>query len=566
MDIITTPVLVCGGGPVGLVLAIELAGRGVPSTLVNTADQTATHPQGNTHNSRTMEHYRRLGIACQVRGVGLPVDHGTDVISSTRLSGFELSRISMPSSSEKMRQISERDPTLLTPEPIHRASQFYVEPILKSHAEAQQKIDLKFGWKLVEFSQTTTHVNSVIKNVKSGQEWAVKSRWLVGCDGAQGIVRRKLGISYLGEGGDEVAFMIGRMISIYIDVPELCDLMPAPHAWQAWTLNPDARACFVSLDGKGKFVVLAKHPGVSDEVNETQVNSELLTKLIHSAIGAEIGVNIISVKDWTAGNALVAERYQEKRVFLAGDSAHLFTPTGGFGMNTGIDDAVNIGWKMAAVCNGWAPDQLLDTYNIERRPIGLRNTQASRKLASDVATIEIPTALEDLTPEGRQARAILGEHLSGFTEEFASLGIQLGARYDNSPIVVSDGSARPPDSPVDYVPSGVPGGRAPHAWLEDGASILDRFGQWFTLLNFGLKNIDTKPFEKIAKSLNIPVTVVQIAEEKAYELYECHLVLVRPDGHVSWRGNSLPADLQALLRTVSGHTLENKEGEKRDDH
>ena len=160
----------------------------------------------------------------------------------------------------------------------------------------------------------------------------------------------------------------------------------------------------------------------------------------------------------------------------------------------------------------------------------------------------------------------MGEHLSGFTEEFASLGIQLGARYDSSPLVVSDGSTRPPDSPVDYVPNAVPGGRAPHAWLKDGASILDRFGQWFTLVNFGLNNIDTKPFEKTAKSLRIPVTVVQIPEAKAYELYECRLVLVRPDGHVSWRGNSLPADLQALLRTVSGHTLENKEGEKRDDH
>jgi len=566
MDTITTPVLVVGGGPVGLVLSIELASGGIPNTLVNRENGTATHPQGNTHNSRTMEHYRRLGIARQVRGVGLPANHVTDVISCTRLSAFELSRIPMPSSAKKISQVSERDPDLLTPEPIHRSSQFYVEPVLKEHAEAQPDVDLKFGWKLIEFSQNPTHVKSIIQHVTSGEARTVKSRWLVGCDGAQGIVRRKLGISYRGEGGDEVAFMIGRMISVYIDAPELYGLMARPHAWQAWTLNPDARACFVSLDGKGKFVVLAKHPGVRDGADEAQVSSEMLMKLIHSAIGVETEVTIISVQDWTAGNALVAERYQKKRVFLAGDAAHLFTPTGGFGMNTGIDDAVNLGWKLGAVCNGWAPAQLLDTYDSERRPIGLRNTQASRKLASDVATIEIPRALEDPTPEGRKARAILGEHLAGFTEEFASLGIQLGARYDASPLIISDGTAAPPDSSVDYLPTAVPGGRAPHIWLEDGTSILDNFGQWFTLLKFGLDKIDSKPFEHAAELLNIPFMVVSISDPNAYALYECRLVLVRPDGHVSWRGNLVPNDVPTLLRTVSGHTLVNTKGEMRSEH
>ena len=566
---IDTPVLVVGGGPVGLMLSIELASRAVPNMLVNTGETTAAHPQGNTHNCRTMEHYRRHGIGDSVRIVGLPHEDVTDVMCCTRLNGIELSRIPMPSSADKVRRIIERDPTFLTPEPIHRASQLYVEPVLKKHAQEQKEIHLKYGWKLICFRQKKDHVIAEIEKVSSGQVQKVRCRWLAGCDGAQGFVRRELGIKYLGEGGEEIAFMIGRMISVYIDAPGIYDVMPNNRAWQIWTINEDSRACFVSLDGRGKFVVLAKHPAGNkreEGVSDNKVYSKMVRALINAAIGTQIDFKIISVKDWTAGNALVAERYQSKNVFLAGDSAHLFTPTGGFGMNTGIDDAVNLGWKMAAVYQGWAPEKLLDTYDVERRPIGIRNTQASRKLASDVATIEIPPVLEDSTPEGAQQRVILGEHLAGFTEEFASLGIQLGVRYDTSPLIISDGSTAPLDSAVDYVPSGSPGGRAPHTWLEDGASILDKFGQWFTLLKFGLDDIDTTPFQNMAQTLNIPLTVVQISEPNAQKLYGCGLVLVRPDGHVAWRGNTLPNVLKGLLRTVSGHTVHEINRSDRNDH
>ena len=545
----TTPVLISGGGPVGLVLAIELAGRGVRSVLVNTEPTTAVHPQGNTHNARTMEHYRRLGIADRVRAVGLPQDLTTDVIYLTRFTGHEFARIPMPSSTEKKRRIAERDTSFLTPEPIHRSSQFYVEPELFSHAETLPEIDLRFGWELIDFDQQDDGVLSTIRNAETGKTETIASRWLAGCDGAQGYTRRALEIPYRGEGGDEVAFFIGRMLSVYIDAPGIYDVMKVDRVWQYWTVNGEGRMCIVTLDAEGKFVVLTRYPE-SGEPDEADIIRD-----IRNAMGAEIDIEIISVREWTAGNALVADRYGEGRVMLAGDAVHLFTPTGGFGMNTGVEDAVNLGWKFAAVHHGFAPEALLATYETERRPIGIRNTQSSRKLASDVATIEVPEALEQDTEEGARARAELGRHLSGFTEEFASLGIQLGARYDASPLIVADGTSPPPDSAVDYVPSACPGGRAPHLWLDDGVSIHDRFGKWFTLLKFGMADTETASFEAAASAQNVPLDIIDISEQAARDLYQCGFALIRPDHHVAWRGDALPADAAALIHQVSGNNL-----------
>ncbi len=548
----TTPVLISGGGPVGLVLSIELAWRGVPSIVLNTEPTTAVHPQGNTHNSRTMEHYRRLGIADRVRAVGLPPEFTTDISYLTRFTGHEFARIPMPSSAEKQRRIAEQDMSFLTPEPIHRSSQFYVEPELFAHAETLDGIDLRFGWELIDFTQYADRVESTIRHSETGDPETIVSKWLAGCDGAQGYTRRALDIPYRGEGGDEVAFFIGKMLSVYIDAPGIHDVMSMEPAWQYWTVNNDARTCIVTLDAKGKFVVLAKYPD-SGEPDEAEIIRD-----IQDAFGAEIDIEVISIRQWTAGNALVADRYGDGRVLLAGDAVHLFTPTGGFGMNTGVEDAVNLGWKIAAVHHGWAPEALLDTYEGERRPIGIRNTQSSRKLASDVATIQVPAALEEETAEGQKARADLGRHLSGFTEEFASLGIQLGARYDASPLIANDGSEPPPDSPVEYVPTACPGGRAPHLWLNDGASIHDRFGKWFTLVKFGSASTDTAAFAAAAEALDVPLDIVDVAEKAARDLYACTFALIRPDHHVAWRGDSPPADTEALMRQVSGNLLSEK--------
>jgi 2-polyprenyl-6-methoxyphenol hydroxylase-like FAD-dependent oxidoreductase len=542
------PVLIVGGGPVGLLLAIELCWRDLPCILVNEGETTAAHPQGNSHNSRTMEHYRRLGLADRIRAVGLPQGEPTDVVYMTRFNGHELARLEMPSSADKMRRMTASDPTLLTPEIIHRGNQFYVEPVLKSHAEAMAGATLLFGWRMESFSQDAHAVTARLRNLATGETRSVRAAWMVGCDGGQSATRKALGIRYGGEGGEDVEFMRGRMLSSYLRAPALYDALAAARAWQYWSINTDARACVVTLDGKGEFILLSRlDPGVEPAAVDVPA-------LMRAAVGVDIPVEVISRKPWVAGYALVAQSYRRGRVFLAGDAAHLFTPTGGFGMNTGMDDVANLSWKLAALHHGWGGAGLLASYELERRPVALRNTAASRMLGNSVATLEVPPTLEDDSPEGRAARAAVGAHLGTFGEEFASLGVQLGARYDGSPIVVSDGSAPPAFSPIDYVPSACPGGRAPHVWRDDGSALFDHFGKWFTLLRLGNPDADAAPIVAAAEKWGMPLVVADVGEPDAAKRYERSLVLVRPDHHVAWRGDAPPDEPDAMIARVTGAT------------
>ena len=545
---IETPVLIVGGGPVGLMLAIELAWRGVPCVLVNEGETTSTHPQGSTHKCRTMEHYRRLGLAEGVRTTGLAPDDTTDVLYMTRFSGYELARLAMPSSAENMRRMAAHDPSLPSPELPHRGNQYYVEPILKAHAEEMDEPTLLFGWRMETFEQGPDAVTARILHRTTGETRTVRAAWLAGCDGAHGATRRALGIPYEGEGGEDVAFMMGRMLSSYVRAPAIYDVLAGSPAWQYWSVNDDSRTLTVSLDGKGEFVVLSK---LHQDVDPDDVD---VHALMRAAVGADIPVEVISRKPWVAGWALVARSMRAGRVFLAGDAAHLFTPTGGFGMNTGIDAAANLGWKLAALHHGWGGAGLIDSYELERRPVALRNTGASHAFAGSVATVDIPPTLEDDSPEGTRARAALGHHLGGFGEEFASLGVDLGARYDDSPIVVPDGSEPPPFSPFTYVPSACPGGRAPHLWRDDGSALFDHFGKWFTLLRIGGKEGAASPIVAAAQARGVPLDVV--AAPEATELYERDLVLVRPDHHVAWRGDAPPDDADALIARVTGVTVD----------
>ncbi len=542
-----TPILIVGGGPVGLALAIDLAWRGVASMLVNDGPDTAKHPQGNTHNSRTMEHYRRLGIAEKVRPTGLPQDHPTDVAYFTRMNGHELARLPMPTPAVKLADRADNPNARLTPEPIHRASQFYVEPVLKQHAETLGEVTLRFGWRLEAFADRGPHVEAEIVEVASGKRETVPCRWLVGCDGGNSFVRKTLGIRYEGHASADPVFMSGRMLSFYMRSPALADLCKPRRAWQNYTMSPKARCGFITLDGIGDYAGLARLPPGADEATHD------LMPLINAAIGADLPVEMISVKPWTAGLALVADKYRVGRVLMAGDAVHLFTPTGGFGMNTGIDDVANLAWKLAALEQGWGGPHLIETYEAERRPIGKRNTACSRFFQQDIAKLEIRPELEDETPAGAAARTALGRHLGGFTEEFASLGIQLGARYDGSRLIASDGAAPPADDPFRYTPSSVPGGRAPHAWRADGSALMDGFGRGFTLLRLGPNAANGDAFAGAAKRLGIPWQTLHAGEPAIVEHYGRSLVVIRPDHHVAWRGNAMPEDAEQVLRDLTGH-------------
>jgi hypothetical protein len=281
----------------------------------------------------------------------------------------------------------------------------------------------------------------------------------------------------------------------------------------------------------------------------------MIANMIFRAAGAELPLQILGHRPWTAGVALVSERFGEGRVLLAGDAVHLFTPTGGFGMNTGIDDAANLSWKLAAVLQGWGGSTLLDSYEIERKPIALRNTVAARELAKRMASIPIAPQMEEGTADGEAARRRTGAHLATFGEQFASIGVQLGVRYDGSPIIADDGPA-PADDFIRYAPSSVPGGRAPHVWLDarrgHGSSLYDRLGAGFTLLRLGGTEIDTMPLEEAARAAGIPLKVLDVPDEAARDLYDRDFALIRPDQHVAWRGNAAPNDPRGLWARLTG--------------
>ena len=548
MTEIRVPVLIVGGGTVGLYLAMELGWRGVEFLLVSDRETTSTHPKGSTINCRTMEHLRRIGVAPEVRKVGVPADHVTDITYITRFTGYELGRIEMPSLNEKIGNPGPWGDTLLTPEPIHRCNQFYFEPVFRRYAESFPTATLRFGWKIVSFAEEAGGVRAEIEEVGTGRRETVVADYMVGCDGANGPIRRQLGFRYGGRSSSGDKFYDGRMLSLYVRAPRIYDVMNFPVSWHYFTINSDGRMDCISLDCKGEFVILAHIP---PDVPLEEIDAQAL---FHRTVGADIGAEIVSVQEWWAGLALVTEHYQSGRVFLAGDSVHLFTPTGGFGFNTGIDDAANLAWKLEAVCKGWAPRALLDTYETERRPIGVRNTKESGQLAEQAATLQIPPHIEEDTPEGEADRAAFRIELDKFREEFASLGIQLGAHYDGSPIVIGDGSAPPPDEPKKYTPSGVPGGRAPHYWIDDRHSLFDRFGPGFTLLRLGPDAPGADGFAAAAKARGIPFDTVSVEAAAIRDLYGAHLALVRPDQHIAWRGDAEPADPSTIFDTVTARS------------
>jgi 2-polyprenyl-6-methoxyphenol hydroxylase-like FAD-dependent oxidoreductase len=546
MTEVRVPVLIVGGGTVGLYLAMELGFHGVECLLVTEKTATSTHPKGSTINARSMEHLRRLGAARTVRALGIPPDHNTDITFVTRFTGYELGRIEMPSCNEKIAHPGPWRHTRLTPEPIHRANQMYLEPALRDHAGAYDSVRLRFGWRVTAFTDHGDCVEAEIEDVGTGQRQKVIADHLAGCDGANGDIRRQLGFKYGGRTSSGDKFYDGRMLSVYIRAPRIYDVMRFPVSWHYLITNHDTRMDCISLDCKGEFVILAHVPA---DVPLEDIDAQAL---FHRAVGCDIGAEVVSVQEWWAGLALVTDHYQQGRVFLAGDAAHLFTPTGGFGFNTGLDDAANLAWKLAAVCHAWGGTKLLDTYETERRPVGVRNTKESGRLAEQAATLEIPLHIEDDTTQGVSDRAALHAEVERFREEFASLGIQLGARYDGSPIIVGDGTAPPPDDPKIYRPSSVPGGRAPHWWIGERESLFDRFGPGFTLLRVGPDAPKAEGFERAAAERRIPLDTVTVEEPGILELYEKPLVLVRPDQHVAWRGDELPGDTGQLLDIVTG--------------
>lgn len=547
-----TDVLIAGGGPCGLMLAIELGRRGVHCVLVDAKPGTAFNPQANATQARTMEHFRRLGFADEVRALGLPPDHPTDIAYFTRYASHELARISLPTAAEAVVKIKTMTGSWSAAELPHRVSQKFVEQVLRRQAQTWPTNDVRYGWTLTKFHDDGQSVRATIGPTDGKAEQTVVAKYLVGADGARSFVRRELGFEWSGVTGIQREFMGGKMFAVYLRAPGFLSLLRHPNAWMYVAVNHERRSFMASVDGHAEYAFhAALRPG-EDADTWTEADAR---RVFYEAVGAEVPIEILSMGTWLAGHALVAQRLQRGRVFIAGDAAHLFTPTGGLGYNTAVEDAVNLAWKLASVIGGLAPAALLDSYESERKPLAERNTGFARRFADSVGLFRAKPALDEDTAQGAAERQLASVYLDAHARlEFNIPGVTFGGRYDHSPIIVADGAALPPDDPNSYTATASPGGRPPHAWLEDGRSLYDLFHSEWTLLALGPEALQTAGFEAQARAMRIDLKVVRLSQAKLHELYEAPLALIRPDQIVAWRGNS-DADAADVLATVMGHKL-----------
>ena len=547
---LTVDVLIAGGGPCGLMLAIELGRRNIRCLLVDAKPGTAFNPQANATQARTMEHFRRLGFAHEIRSMGLPPDHATDIAYLTRFAGTELARLRLPTAAAAPQAIKAMSGSWSAAELPHRVSQKYVEVCLHQHAQQQASVEMRYGWQLTSFQDTGDGIDAWVQSVNGEEQLNVQAAYLVGADGARSFVRHELGIAWGGATGFKRKFMGGKMLAVYLKAPDFYARNPNDRSWMYVVVNPELRAFIMSVDGVSEF---AFHIQMADDAATEALTEADARRLFAQAYGQDIDIEILSMATWMAGHALVAESFQQGRIFLGGDAAHLFTPTGGLGYNTAVEDAVNLSWKLASVLKGQAPPALLDSYPLERHPLAVRNTGYARQFADSIGLFEAAPELEDDSPQGEQARAQASEYLNGHVRrEFNIPGVTFGGRYDGSPTIVGDGTSAPPDAANTYVPCATPGGRPPHAWLADGRSLYDSFNFEWTLLALGPDTPDTQAFEQIAQSMGLDLKVVRHADPALLALYEAPLALIRPDQILAWRGHQA-SQAQAILAQVLGY-------------
>jgi 2-polyprenyl-6-methoxyphenol hydroxylase-like FAD-dependent oxidoreductase len=539
-------VIIIGGGPCGLTLAIELGRRDVPVILLEEKTSPARFPAANATQARTMEHYRRLGFAEKVRAEGLPPDYPTDIAYFTRYSKHELARFSLPSARAAREIVRTLTGSWSAAELPHRVSQMFVEGVLRAEAAVCPTVSIRAGWRMAAVRDTGGGVE--VDAEHDGGRTTLRAAYAMGADGGPSPTRKALGYGYVGESGAIRDFMGGRMFAIHFRSTKLYGVIPHSRAWMYWAVNRDRRAFMATVNGRDEFNF---HTQLTPDQPAEQITDAQAKAMFREALAAPLDVEIIARSSWTAGYTLVAEKFQRGRIFLGGDAVHLFTPAGGLGYNTAVEDAVNLGWKLNAVLKGWGGAALLDTYEVERQAIAKRNTAYARGFADSLGLFVPPPELEDEGPAGEAARKLTGDHFNHHARfEFNIPGITFGGRYDGSPIVVSDGTAPPPDAPNSYQPTATPGGRAPHLWLGDGRSLYDTLGFEFTLLALGAKPADTAPFRAAAAALNMPLAIVPVPGDEARDLYGADLALIRPDQIVAWRGNSAAGAIRVLRRAA----------------
>ncbi|MGW5422815.1 FAD-dependent monooxygenase [Streptomyces sp. NPDC003943] len=527
-----TDVLVVGGGPVGLALALDLAYRGVDFTLVEAGDGTPADPRITTVGPRAMEMFRRWGMADVLRGAGWPDDHALDVAWVTAVGGHELHRL--PFGTVATRPLPEH-----TPEPEAICPQHWMAPLLLDRLGCHPGGPVRTHCRLLGFTTGPGGVTATV--VSGGVRAEVRAGYLVGCDGAGSFVRKASGI------GTPELHAPRVLRNILFRAPELPKLLgPRAPLVHFLTSPTGLRYPLRAIDGRGVYRLTAPP------------NGEPALTVVRRAVPLDTPLEIEADDEWHLTHR-VADRYRSGRVFLAGDAAHTLSPSGGFGMSTGVCDAADLGWKLAAALAGWAGPGLLDSYETERRPIAVAGVDEAARNLRRTQERRISPALLDDTPLGERARAALGRELaaSDVRREFDRPEMHFAYRYA-SPVVAVEplhpvGPAGPGAADGGALNrSTAPGTRAPHVWLGPGRSTLDLFGHEFVLLDLGDDEGEPSATVRAFAERRVPLRVVRCADPEAVRRYEQPYVLVRPDGHVAWRGTRPPEDPAALADLVRG--------------
>jgi 2-polyprenyl-6-methoxyphenol hydroxylase-like FAD-dependent oxidoreductase len=534
--VVETQVLIAGAGPVGLTLALDLGRRGVRCTLIERNSTSIQLPKMERCNARTMEIYRRLGIAEKVRDAGLPRDAPMDVFLALSMADPPLAHLPCPSVAQATAEIAARNDGGLL-EPYQLISQYTLEPLLRSIVETIPNVNVRFGCELISFTQDANSVAAVVQANDAAEE-TIRASYLVGCDGGSSTVRKQLGIPLQGEGN------IRKLRQALFRCDDLYERIPMGKG-RHYHVAEGPLFPFLILQDSTRHWTL--HAAASSDAE--------MAEIFRRSLAMPIPFEMLSVNEWTQ-HLLCAERYSEGRVFIAGDAAHLVIPTGGLGMNTGVGDAIDLSWKLAATLAGWGGPQLLASYEAERRPIGLRNVKASR--AAMTGRLGWRAAyhpnISDNTPEGAATRARMASLFDVEQRKVTEIsGIEAGYRYVDSPIVWQEpGDGPDPDNPA-YIPTTRPGARLPHVWLPDGEALHDCLGPAYTLLRLGRTKADTSGLERAFQEIHAPLDALEVSGERPRHIYQYDLILVRPDLHVVWRGNELPPDAGGLAMLATGY-------------
>lgn len=529
---VSTTVAIIGSGPAGLSLAIELGHRGIPCVILERGARAGYAPRAKTTHSRTREHMRRWGIAGKLAEASpFGIDYPTHIAFVTRLGGHLLHRFEhgLDCKAERHEHYSEHGQWI---------PQYKLEAVLLEHVRSLG-IAVLYGQTFTGYEETGAGVKVHVRDDR-GAEWVLAADWLVGADGSGSTVREAIGAKMEGTYG------LSRNLNIIFRAPGLADKHPHGPGIMYWQLNPEMPSLVGPMDSDDRWFFMPT--AIADAAKPTLAEA---AEMIRKATGIDTEIEVLSSDEWVASK-LLADRFRRGRAFLIGDAGHLHPPFGGFGMLLGVGDAVDLGWKLAAVMQGWGGPDLLDSYQAERRQTAQFVLDAAAANHTVLANQLILPHIEDEGPEGDAARAKAAEMVRQHKKsEFFARGVVLGYCYRDSPVIADDGTQKDWQRSIDYTPSATPGCIAPHCWLADGSSLYDHFGAGFTLLVTGEAGAEAARIRAMAEAQGLPLKVIAPGDARLPELYGAGLVLIRPDQHVAWRGDRAPE--VGVLARITGH-------------